>query len=201
MKKNEFLMDLRQKLSGLSQDDLEDRLACYDEMIDDYVENGLSEEEAVARIGSSDEIVSQVMSEIPLSRIVKEKWKPRSSMTAGKIVLIILLFPFWFSLLITIFALLFSFYVCLWSFEIAFFAIDLSLMAVFFCGILAAIFYFIQGNVGAGVFFIGAGLLCLGLALLMLFVCLLVAKGIIALTKGFFLWVKSWMIGKEEQHA
>ena len=73
MNKQAFLEELTRRLSGLSQSDLEERLAFYGEMIDDKVEDGLSEEEAVAGIGSVDDVVSQIMSEIPLSRLVKEK--------------------------------------------------------------------------------------------------------------------------------
>ena len=35
MKKTEFLLQLHDKLSGLPQDDVEERLAFYKEMIDD----------------------------------------------------------------------------------------------------------------------------------------------------------------------
>ena len=205
MTKVEFMTDLRKKLSGLSQDDVEDRLAFYNEMIDDYVEHGMPEAEAVARIGSPDEIVAQVMSEIPLTKIVKEKMKPKtepkSSGTGGRIALIILLFPIWFPLLITAFALLLSFYVVLWAMEISLFAVALAFAAILFCGLLGGIYYFIQGNPGAGCFVMGGGIIGAGFSLITFFFCTLVAKGIIAMTKGFFSWVKSLFIGKEGQYA
>ena len=59
MRKQEFLAKLRKGLSGLPQDDIEERLIFYSEMIEDRKEEGLSEEEAVAAIGSVDEIVAQ----------------------------------------------------------------------------------------------------------------------------------------------
>ena len=33
-------------------------------MIDDYIENGLTEEEAVERMGSADEVAAQILSDI-----------------------------------------------------------------------------------------------------------------------------------------
>ena len=45
MTKKEFLSGLRKKLSGLPQEDSEERLNFYSEIIDDRVEEGLSEEE------------------------------------------------------------------------------------------------------------------------------------------------------------
>ena len=67
MDKALFLDELRRRLSGLPQSDLDERLLFYSEMIDDRMEDGLTEEEAVAGIGSVDEIVEQIMAEIPLS--------------------------------------------------------------------------------------------------------------------------------------
>ena len=47
MNKEEFLSELRTKLSGLPQEDIEERISFYSEMIDDRMEDGISEEEAV----------------------------------------------------------------------------------------------------------------------------------------------------------
>ena len=53
MTKREFLAQLRKGLSGLPQDDIEERLTFYGEMIEDRKEEGLSEEEAVSAVGSA----------------------------------------------------------------------------------------------------------------------------------------------------
>ena len=57
MNKQEFLAGLQKGLSGLPQEDVEERLTFYGEMLDDRMEEGLSEEEAVAAAGSVEEIV------------------------------------------------------------------------------------------------------------------------------------------------
>ena len=44
MDKQAFLNRLREGLNGLPQDDIAERLNFYSEMIDDRVENGMSEE-------------------------------------------------------------------------------------------------------------------------------------------------------------
>ena len=61
MDKAQFLEELKRRLSGLPQSELEERLLFYSEMIDDRVEDGLTEEEAVAGIGSVDALVEQIM--------------------------------------------------------------------------------------------------------------------------------------------
>lgn len=73
MNKSEFILQLRNGLSGLPQDDVDERLNFYGEMIDDRIEDGLSEEDAVFEMGDINKIISQILAEIPLSKIVKKK--------------------------------------------------------------------------------------------------------------------------------
>ena len=115
MTKMQFLMSLHNKLSGLPQNEIEERLNFYSEMIEDRIEEGVSEEEAVAQIGTVDEIAEQIIADIPLTKIAKEKIKPKRHIKAWEIVLLILGSPLWLSVLIAIFAVIFSFYVCLWA--------------------------------------------------------------------------------------
>ena len=110
MNKTEFLEELRKKLSGLPKQDIEERLSFYSEMIDDRMEEGLAEENAVAEIGSPDSIASQITSETPLSKIVKENIKTRDKRKPWEIILLILGFPVWFPLLISFFAVCLSLY-------------------------------------------------------------------------------------------
>mgnify|MGYP003303956627 CR=1 FL=1 len=73
MNKEQFLIELASALAGLPEDDIEKSLEFYSEMIDDRIEEGLTEEEAVAEIGSIDEIRAQIIKDIPLPKIIKEK--------------------------------------------------------------------------------------------------------------------------------
>lgn len=52
MTKQEFLLRIRNGLAALPKEDIEKSVEYYREMIDDRMEDGLSEEEAVAAIGS-----------------------------------------------------------------------------------------------------------------------------------------------------
>ena len=63
MTKLNFILSLNEKLSGLPQNDIEERLRFYTEMIEDRMEEGLSEEEAVLAVGSVDEIAEQILAE------------------------------------------------------------------------------------------------------------------------------------------
>ena len=115
MSKQEFLAQLRKGLSGLPQDDIEERLTFYSEMIEDRMEDGLSEDEAVSAAGSVDEIVSQAVAETPLMKISKEKSKSKRQPRAGKIVLLVLGSPIWLSLGIAALAVILSLYISWWA--------------------------------------------------------------------------------------
>lgn len=63
MTKHEFLSRLRDLLTGLSHEDIEGSVDFYGEIIDDIVESGASEEEAVAALGSAEEVAANIRSQ------------------------------------------------------------------------------------------------------------------------------------------
>ncbi len=199
MNKKEFLEELRKGLSGLPQDDIEERLTFYSEMIDDRMEDGLSQEEAVAEIGSVKDIVSQIMSEIPLSRLVKEKVKPKRALRAWEIVLLALGSPIWISLLIAALAIVFSLYVVLWSVIICLWAAGLGIAGGSLGGILSAVIFTIQGHFLQGAAVLGAALVCAGIFILWFFMCQQILKGVLLLTKKLALGFKYLVVGREKE--
>lgn len=198
MSKQEFLVRLRKGLSGLPQDDIEERLTFYSEMIEDRMEEGLSEEKAVSAVGSVDEIVAQVVADIPLTKIAKERIKPKRRLKVWEIILLAFGSPIWLSLGIAAFAVILSLYVSLWSVIISLWAVFGSLIGCAFGGIVAGIVFACSGNVLTGIAMIGAGIVCGGLSIFMFYGCKAATKGIVILTKRIAVWIKSCFIKKEE---
>ena len=199
MNKTEFLSELNHRLWRLEQNDVDERLAFYDEIIEDYVADGVPEEEAVERLGTIDEIVAQVTSEIPLKKLVAERMKPQEEKHSGKLVAMIATFPLWLPLLIVGFALTLSFYIVIWALVIVLFAVDLSLLCVSVFGFLSLVPLSMQGNGPMIGMVIGMSILCFGLFMLFFSVSCLAAKGAIKLSGVFLLWIKSLFIGKGER--
>lgn len=197
MNKQEFVERLRKGLSGLPQDDIEERLTFYSEMIDDRMEEGLSEEEAVGEIGSVDEIVAQVVAETPLARIAKERIRPKRRLGAGEIVLLALGSPIWLSLGIAAFAVILSLYLSLWAVIISLWAVFASLAACAIGGVLAWVVFAMKGNGASGLAMLAAGFVCAGLAILIFYGCKTVTNGILILTKKMAIWIKNCFIKKE----
>ena len=197
MNKAEFLNELRTKLNGLPQNDIEERVSFYTEMIDDRVEDGMSEEEAIEQIGPVDKVVETIVSEIPLSKIVKAKVKPQKKMPVWAIVLLVLGFPVWFPILISIISVIFSVYLTLWIIVITLYAVDLSLAVASIASIASAFVAFIGGEPLVGLASIGSFMVCGALSVLMFFGCGYVVKGVVFVTRKMLLGIKSWFIGKE----
>ena len=197
MNKVEFILELNEKLYGAPNDDIEKSLDYYSEMIDDYIEDGLLEEEAVAAVGVPEEIAKQIIADIPLAKIAKNRLMPKRRLNAFQIVLIVLGSPIWLSLSICAVAVIFSVYVCLWSVIISLWAVFVSLVACAFVGLVAGVTLAIYSNVYSGIALIGAGIVCAGLSIFMFYFCKLATKGILMLTKKFALWIKSCFFKKE----
>lgn len=197
MGKQEFLVQLRKGLSGLPQEDIEERLTFYSEMIDDRMEEGLSESEAVSAIGTVDAIITQILSDTPLTKLVKEKAKPKRTVKPWGIVLLILGSPIWLSLLIAAFAIILAAYIVVWSVVITLWSIEASFAACTLGGIVSATVFLFQGNGFTGLAMLSAGVICAGLSIFMLYGCKAATKGILLLTKKMALGIKSLFVGKE----
>jgi len=198
MTKSEFISQLREKLSGLPQTDIDERVIFYSEMIDDRIEDGLCEEEAVSEMGNIDEIVSQILSDTPLSKIVKEKIKPKGKSKTWEIVLLIVGSPIWVSLLIALFAIVLSVYVSLWAVIVSLWAAFASFIGGALMGIGSGIVSVCYGNIHAGIVLIGASATLTGLTILLFFGCKAATKAIISLTKKLSLFIKKCFVRKEE---
>ena len=197
MNKQEFLDCLRKGLSGLPQEDIEERLTFYSEMIDDRIEEGLSESEAVSAIGTVDTIITQIIADTPLTKLVKEKAKPKRTLKAWEIILLVLGSPIWLSLLIAAFAIILAAYIVVWSVVITLWSIEASFVACLLGGIVSAVVFAFQGNGLTGLAMLSAGIICAGLFIFMFYGCKAATKGILLLTKKMALGIKTLFVGKE----
>ena len=197
MNKQEFLIRLRKGLQGLPQNDIEERLTFYNEMIDDRMEEGVTEEEAVSGIGTVDEIVSQIVAETSLSKLVKEKVRPKRALRVWEIVLLTLGSPIWLSLGIAAAAVIFSVYITLWAVIISLWAVFASFIICAAGSVPAGIIFIKNANKISGAVMLLGGIVCAGLSIFMFFGCKAVTKGILILTKKIALRIKSCFIRKE----
>ena len=129
MNKTQFCALLGNKLKPyLSPKEMYKTLNFFEEMIDDRIDEGLSEEEAVSQLGDINIIVDQILDEHNIGKKqTKLVWRfiPREL----GFIITVLLFPAW----ITIFSLIASLFIVILS---IIFSIVLSIIAIFIGGIL-----------------------------------------------------------------
>lgn len=197
MSKQEFLTQLHKGLSGLPQNDIEERLMFYSEMIEDQMEDGVSEEEAVSAIGTVDAVITQILADTPLTKLVKEKAKAKRTLKAWEIILLVLGSPIWLSLLIAAFIVILAAYIAVWSVVITLWSIEASFTACSLGGIVSAAIFAFQGNGLTGLAMLSAAIICAGLSVFMFYGCKAATKGIFLLTKKMALGIKTLFVGKE----
>lgn len=199
MTKNEFLIKLMQGLSSLPTAEIEERVDFYSEMIDDRMEEGLTEEDAVADVGSVETIVNQIIAETPFTSLIKERMKRTRKLRTWEIVLFAVGSPIWLSLLIAALAVALSLYAAFWSVIISLWAAEGALIGGTVGGILACPLFLLAGNTPTAFAMLGAGLVCGGLSILLFYGCKATTQGAVWLTKKVVLAIKKSLTKKEEQ--
>ena len=197
MTKSEFLSELCRALGSVPENDIFERVNFYSEMIDDRIEEGMSEEEAVAAMGSVDDIASGIIADIPIGKLVREKIKPKRTLETWEILLLVLGSPLWISLLAAAFAILLALYAVLWSVVVCLWATEASLIGGALGGLVGGTVVALTGNTLSGAALIGAGLACSGLLIFLLFGCLSATKNIACLSKDIVVGIKKLLLKKE----
>lgn len=198
MTKAEFLAAIREKIGALPPNDIQKSLEYYAEMIDDRMEDGFSEEEAVREIGDPEEIARQILLDTPLPKLVKATAKPSRALRAWEIVLLILGFPLWGPLLLAAIIVIFSLFIVLFALAIALLAVVFSLLVSGVAGIAAGFAAILFGEAPAALFTIGCGFLLLGISLPLCILGCFVVKAIGKGIKSCILKCKSRLIRKKE---
>lgn len=210
MNRQEFFETIRAKSHGLSEKEIEERLAFYGEMIDDRMEEGCSEAEAIEKIGAADEGAFPEVVNAPLLQNDKREKTRKRSLKAWEIVLLVLGSPIWLSLLIAAFAvvvslaiaafaIVISVYAVIWSAVISLWAGFVALLACVPCGIVSAIGYLVNGAGSTSLMMLGVAIFSAGFAFFFYFLCLWTTKGVLIFTKQIALWIKKICIKKEKK--
>ena len=190
MTKQEFLSRLQSALQGLPKAEADERIAFYGEMIDDRMEDGMTEQQAVDAVGELDRIVAQTVVATPLVTLAKERIKPKRRLTAWEITLLILGASVWLSLLIAVAAVAVSLYCSVWAVLISLWAVFASVIGCALgCGV-AAVVIALNGNSLVSMALTGGAMMCAGLGIFCFFGCKTATNAVLRLTKTAVLYAK-----------
>lgn len=165
MTRDEFLGRLGELLACLPADQVEETKAFYAETIADRMEDGMSEEEAVAAMGAPGEVAEATLDDPPAVPRAIARTRRRS--TALLWVLTIVGSPVWVPLLLAFAAVAVTIYICIWVL-----AFCVWIVAAAFGGMGVVELLFAVGGITIGhipyiLASAGMGLGLLGVALLM----------------------------------
>lgn len=161
MTKEDFLAALRTALSGLSKEDIARNLDYYREMLEDRIEDGATEEEAVAALGPVENIAAQLLPDPPAAPSPSRKSR---KISGGEWALLILGFPLWFPLLLTGAAVVLTLFISLWTVVLSLWSVPVGFAGGALGGTVTAVAAFTQGQPWVGVSLLGATLLLAGLS-------------------------------------
>jgi len=198
MRKKDFLARLCRGLAALPQAELEERVRFYSEMIDDRMEEGMSEEEAVGSIGDVNEIITQSLEDIHPALLIRQTEQSRERRRSrGLILLLILGSPLWLPLLIAFFAVVLSAYVSLWAVVVSLWGEWISAALCAPIGLLAGAAFICFGRISSGLALISASLVCAGIAIFLFFACKWITKKSLWLGKQMYLMLKRYFFGRK----
>ncbi len=196
MTKSEFLAALQSGLAALPREDREKTLDYYREMIDDRIEEGMSEQEAVEAVGNAEELAAGIVAEAGSAEpeAAQEAAQTAASelrrgMGVWTIALLILGSPVWLPLLFAGASVVAAVYVVMWAMVIVLYAATLSFAAGALSGVLGGVAELVSGQAVQALALAGAGLACAGFAILAFHLSNLAARGVICAGKMIAQWI------------
>lgn len=200
MTKIEFLDKLQELIQEYPSEETQQSLDYYSEMIDDRMEDGMTEAEVIASLGPVEKIAEQIKCELPITTLVKHEIKGKR-MPVWSIVLLIIGSPLWLSIVVTIAVVVLSLYLTVWLLALAFWICDLSFAVSAVACVFALVVSVARGHILTGVFYLGAGLILAALAIFVHLASFYISKGIVVGTKGIFHQIKKSIVDKKEEAA
>ena len=198
MTKYEFLEKLKSGLHGLPDKELQSSLEYYGEMIDERIESGLSEEDAVAQLGDPETVAREILLDLPLPTLIKQNCKRKNPWKAWEIVLLVLGSPLWLPLGLTAVALVFTLYALLWVVVAVLWAVDIAVGVAGLAGFLSA-FPLLLSSFPNALFNFGLGILCAGVAVVGFFGCLALTKLFYKFSIRILKQIKSMIIRRNQR--
>lgn len=144
MTRDEFLGRLGELLACLPAEQVEETKAFYAEAIADRMEDGMSEEEAVAAMGTPGEVAEATLDDLPAVPRAIARTRRRS--TALLWVLAIVGSPVWVPLLAAFAAVAVTVYICIWVLALCVWIVAVALGGVGVVGLLLAVSGVIIGH-------------------------------------------------------
>lgn len=194
MNKQEFLAALARELEPLPREERYQTLNYYDELIDDRLEDGQEEEAVIQSLGDPKAVAQELLAG------EDELLVPNRGLRVWLLVLLVLGFPLWGSLLVTAAVVLLCVFICLYIPVFTLGVLALSLLAGAVLGAVGTPFLIADTGLAAGLFQLGLAVGMLGLAALCAVGFWYTGKATAKAGKAIWRWLKR-SVGKGRRRA
>ncbi len=193
MDKKTFLTKLTKALSFMDPAERDRTVQYYREIVEDRIEDGLREEEAVAEMEPVAEIAARLRAE---NGLPPEKKRPRwvtALLIAGS--------PLWFPLLLAAGCVFFALFITAWAVVLSLFSVTAALALCLILGVGCLFLLLANGYPLTGLFLLGGGLLCAALGIALFVPVLALSKLITHGVARLFRFLRGKLISKKEGFA
>lgn len=197
MTKDQFLTAVRQRLAGLDASNVDRFIDYYSEIIDDRMEDGLSEAEAVAAMGTPEYVASQILMDTPLPKLVRARSRTSSGPTGWQLALILLGSPVWLTLLLAAAIVLFAGAVTV---SALIFSMVVTVFALGVTGIGCVVTMFCFGFTARSLLMGAAGLILIGISILLFLAFVWLTKALVRLCRWAGRKLKFWFVKKGDSN-
>lgn len=195
MKKEEFLISLDRALKRLPEQDKQEILDYYKEIIEDKIESGQDESEAVSSVDSIEEIVNQVITEGVEKSDVEMVTPEKKKTDKRQLIILIVGSPLWVPLTLAAISIIFAAYICAWA---GVFSMAVTEAALTICAPASAILAIVNmcmGDVALGFIVLGISFSASGIALIAFLPCIKLVAYSVKLTKKSMLKLVNVTVG------
>lgn len=203
MTKAEFTQEILRRTGHLSRAEVDKWISFYSECVDDRMEEGMDEAEAVARLGNMEDILKSMEQETPGAALPSvytaspdtypapsdaytESPRPKKEHRTLWKVLAICGSPLWLPVAAGLAVAVLALYLSLWAVLLALYIVVASFGFAALVGLGNAVWAFDRAAVPTGLLLLGAAFVCLGL-------CLLLIPAAVACTRGL-VWLALWLV-------
>ena len=200
MDRLEFLGKLSAHLRHLPIQEVERLQNYYDEMIQDRVEDGMTEEEAVMSIGTVEEAVEAAMYETSIPTLMKARLKESKEKAPSKVLWILLLIlgsPIWLPLACCFLSVCLILYCCIWMLVLSAYLVEGSFALAAIIGLVSSVVHLLRLSIPTGLCTLGLGLVAAAVSIYLFRPLSSLAKMLMRGTVLFVKNIKSLFIRKE----
>lgn len=197
MNKSEYLDSIRSKLTGLPEKDINSAIEYYEEAIEDRIEDGLTEEQAIKAVGTPEEIAEKILMDSSIPKLITAKAKPQRTLKGWEIALIIIGSPLWIIIGACLLIVFLSVILTLFWVMLAIICCVVGIIVGSLGGIAASIAQLFTGGGASSVAMLGICIMLLGVGVLLVVPVKAALTGLWELIAKFIRWVKRKIIGNK----